>query len=107
MVNGGAATDTLTFSAASCGTFNVGSINLASTGYTTANVTFRGAGAGASTVTWNVATKTLSITLGTASGAGAATVASSTPVLTPSGALTDPNGVLVGGTFTLPTGIKF
>jgi hypothetical protein len=101
-----AATDTLTFSATSCGTFNVGSLNLASTAYTTANVTFKGAGAGATTVTWNVATKTLTITLGTASGAGAATVASSTPVLTPSGALTDPNGVVVGGTFTLPTGIK-
>ncbi len=101
-----AAADTLTFSSASC-TLNVGSLSLASTGYTTANVTFRGAGAGASTVTWNVATRTLSITLGTASGAGAATVASSTPVLTPSGGLTDPNGVGIGANFTLPAGIKF
>jgi hypothetical protein len=100
LTNGGAANDSLTFSAASC-TLSVGTLNLGSTAYATANVTFRGTGAGASTVQWNATTRTLSITLGTASGGGAATVANSAPVLTPSGILTNPDNVGVGGSFTL------
>jgi hypothetical protein len=106
LTNGGAANDSLTFSAASC-TLSVGTLNLGSTAYATANVTFRGTGAGASTVQWNATTRTLSITLGTASGGGAATVANSAPVLTPSGILTNPDNVGVGGTFTLPNVRQF
>jgi hypothetical protein len=106
MTNGGAGNDSLTFSAASC-TLNVGTINLGSTAYATGNVTFRGTGAGASTVDWNVGTRTLRITLGTASGGGAATVANSAPVVTPSGSLLNTNNVGVGGTFTLPNVRQF
>lgn len=100
MTNGGAANDTLTFAAGSC-TLSVGSINLGSTAYAAGNVTYRGAGTGKSTVSWAVGTRTLSITLGTATGTGT-TVANSAPVVTPSGTLADPNGVGVGGTMTLP-----
>lgn len=106
MTNGGAGNDTLTFSAGSC-TLNVGSINLGSTAYATGNLTFSGTGAGASTVAWDVGSRTLSVTLGTASGGGAATVANSAPVVTPSGALLNPDGVGVGGTFTLPNVRQF
>ena len=106
LTNGGAGSDTLTFSAASC-TLNIGSVNLGSTAYATANVTFRGTGAGASAATWDVGTRTLSVTLGTASGGGAATVTNSAPVVTPSGALVNPSGVGVGGTFTLPNVRQF
>lgn len=105
MTNGGAANDSLTIGAASC-TLNVGSINLGSTGYTTGTVTYRGAGTGKSTVSWNVSTNTLSITLGSAAGTGA-TVTNSAPVVTPSGALTNTNTVGVGGTFTLPNVRQF
>jgi hypothetical protein len=106
LTNGGAGNDTVTFGATSC-TLNVGSINLGSTAYTTANVTFRGAGVNASTVDWNVVTKTLRITLGAASGAGAATVTSSAPIVTPSGALLNPDAVAVGGTYTSPNSRQF
>ena len=50
--NGGAANDTITVTTTGC-TLNLGSINLGSTAYTTANVTFGGAGANRSTVAWN------------------------------------------------------
>jgi hypothetical protein len=106
LTNGGAGNDTLTFSATSC-TLNIGSLNLGNTGYATANVTFRGTGVGASQVQWSVGSRTLSVTLGTASGGGATTVASSTPVMTPSTALTNPDTVPVGGTFTLPNAQHF
>ena len=106
LTNGGGGNDSITFGATSC-TLNVGSINLGSTAYTTANVTFRGTGTGASTVDWNVATKTLRITLGTASGAGAATVTTSSPIVTPSGALVNPTNVSVGGTYTVPNARQF
>ncbi len=106
LTNGGGGNDTITFSAASC-TLNIGTINLGSTAYATANVTFRGAGAGVSTVDWNVATRTLRVTLGTASGGGVATVANSAPIVTPSGGLLNTTNVGVGGTFTLPNVRQF
>lgn len=105
LTNGGVGNDTITFTSTSC-TLNIGSINLSSTAYTTANVTFKGTGAGVSTVAWNVATKKLTITLGTASGAGAATVGATTPIFTPNAAIQNTNGVLVGGTYTLPSAVQ-
>ena len=98
--------DTLTFTAASC-TLNVGTINLNTTAYSFfQSINYRGTGAGATTVEWDVASRTLTFTLGTASANGQ-TVASSSPTLTPSGALVDPNNVGVGNTFALPAAQYF
>jgi len=99
LTNGGAGNDTMTLSSGAC-TINLGSLNLGSTAYTTATVTFSGAGTNRSTMTWSSATHTLTVTLGAVSGAGPATVTSSTPVFTPSVAVTNPAGVSAGGTFT-------
>ena len=106
LTNGGRGNDTLTFSSASC-TLNIGTINLSSTAYTTANVTFRGTGAGVSSVAWDVATKKLTITLGTASGAGAATVGATAPVYTAAAAITNTTGVVVGATYTFASAVQF
>ena len=98
--------DTLTFSADSC-TLNIGTINLNYAFYSLfQSIDYGGTGVGASTVEWDVATRTLTITLGTASANGL-TVTSSDPTLTPSGSLVDPNNVGVGNTFTLPAAQYF
>ena len=97
--NGGAGNDTVSVSAGSC-TLNVGSLNLGSTAYTTANVTFGGVGAAKSTVAWNVGARQLTITLGSPSGAGVATVASSTPVFTPAAGLTTSSTTPITAPFT-------
>jgi hypothetical protein len=99
VTNGGAGNDTVSVSAASC-TLNVGSLNLGSTAYTTANVTFGGVGAAKSTVAWNVGARQLTITLGSPSGAGVATVATSTPVFTPAAGLTTSSTTPVTAPFT-------
>ncbi len=99
LTNGGAGNDTMTVSSSAC-VFSFGTINLGSTAYTTTNVTFAGAAANKSTAAWSASGRQLTITLGAASGAGAATVTSSTPVYTPAAALTNPSAVPVGGTFT-------
>ncbi|MFZ0324397.1 MAG: hypothetical protein WAN48_09735 [Actinomycetes bacterium] len=106
LTNGGAANDTITVTSSAC-TFSFGTINLGSTAYTTANVTFGGAAANRSTAAWNATTHQLTITLGAASGAGVATVASSTPVITPSAVLTNPSAVPVGGSFTAAAARQF
>ena len=106
LTNGGAGNDTMTVSSAAC-TINLGSLNLGSTAYTTATVTFGGAAANKSTMSWATASHTVTVTLGAVSGAGAATVATSTPVFTPSGAVTSPAGVPAGGTFTGPAARQF
>jgi hypothetical protein len=103
----GAGGDTITASSSTC-TLNLGSINLGSTAYisgggtTFSRVSF---GQTNSTITWTPGTNTLLITLGTKQGGGAvATVASSTPVYTASGAIVDSNGVGLGNSpFTLLT----
>jgi hypothetical protein len=106
LTNGGTGNDTLTVAAGSC-TVNVGSLNLGSTAYTTATVTFRGAAANRSTLAWNNATQRLTITLGAVSGAGTAVVASSTPVFTPSTSVTTIGATPLGGTFNGSTGQQF
>lgn len=98
-VNDVAGGDTLTVTATGC-TFNVGSVALGSTAYTTANATFGGAGAARSTVTWTAATRTLTVTLGATASTSLGTVASSTVVYTPSTAVVSTGGLLLGGTFT-------
>ena len=98
-VNDVAGGDTLTVTATGC-TFNVGSVALGSTAYTTANATFGGAGAARSTVTWTAATRTLTVTLGATASTSLGTVASSTAVYTPSTAVVSTGGLALGGTFS-------
>jgi hypothetical protein len=98
-VTSAAGSDTLTVTATGC-TFNVGSVSLGSTAYTTANATFGGAGAARSTVTWTAATRTLTVTLGATTSTSLATVASSTAIYTPSTSVQSASGVALGGTFS-------
>jgi hypothetical protein len=107
----GATNDSLTLTSASC-TFHLGSINLGSNAYVSGgSVTFSGSTSGGkeSQLAWNASTNTLTITLGAAGGSGTvATVASSIPVYTADGAITDSNGAAVSNSpFTLPTGQQF
>ncbi len=106
LTNGGLFTNDSITATAACGTFNFGSLDLGSTSYASSNVTF-GASGTASSITWN-GTNTLTITLGTASGSGAATVSSSQPKYTASGSVTDPFGDPISNSpFTLPSGKQF
>ena len=93
-----AGTDTLTMTSSLC-TLNVGTFSLGSNAYTAATRTFGGAGANKSTLTWNAATKTLTVVLGARSGAVSAPVASSIVTYTPSTALKNGGGLSMGGTF--------
>jgi hypothetical protein len=104
----GATNDAISVTTSTC-TFNFGSINLGSNAYATGgSLTFGGAGNNVSTIAWTAATHTLTITLGKAGGGAAGNVASSAPVYTASGAVTDPNGVTIGNSpFTLPVGPQF
>jgi hypothetical protein len=97
LTNGGTS-DTITLASSAC-TLNFGTLSLGSTAYTTANVNFAGAGAAATTLSWNATTHQLTVKLGSASGAGAATVATSAVTYTPAAAILTSNGVAFGGTF--------
>jgi hypothetical protein len=101
LVDGGAGNDTVTVASATC-TLHVGSFNLGSTGYVSGgNRTFSGSGSSASSVAWDPTTRTLTITLGGASGLGTVgTVASSTTTHTPDAAIKNAVGTAVSGTFT-------
>lgn len=98
-VNDVAGGDTLTVTATGC-TFNLGTVALGSTAYTTSTATFVGAGAARSTVSWSAATRTLTVTLGATTSLALGTVASSTAVLTPSTAVLSTGGLALGGTFS-------
>jgi hypothetical protein len=90
--------DTLTVVSTAC-TFNLGTIALGSTGYTSATALFGGSGANRSTIAWNAAARTLTITLG-ATGSGAlGTVTSSVATYTPSTAIQNSAGLSMGGSF--------
>lgn len=72
---GGPASDTFTFTNASCGTFNFGTIDMNHNGYAKeGNVTFSG-----STVSWNPSTFKLMITIGPTCGGGCGITTSGTP----------------------------
>jgi hypothetical protein len=90
--------DTITVSSSVC-TLGFGSLALGSNSYTSATVTFGGAGTNKSTVAWTASAHRLTITLGQVSGTGPATVASSVATYTPVTTALNPNGVPVGGTF--------
>jgi Tfp pilus assembly protein PilV len=96
----GGTNDKVTVTTASGCSFNFGTIDLGSNAYISGGgATFSGNGSNASSIAWNSGTNTLTITLGTKSGAGTvATVASSNAVYTPNAAITDTYGVAVSGT---------
>jgi hypothetical protein len=98
-LNNAGGSDTITASSTAC-TLRAGTVRLGSTAYATASVNFVGAGVNKSTAVWNAAARSLTLTLGTASGPGAATVATSTPQITPSTAVTNVDAVPSGGVFT-------
>jgi hypothetical protein len=108
VADGGGGNDSVTVASGTC-SFNFGSIDLGDPGYVSAgDATFSGTGAGASSIAWNAGSNTLTITLGSAAGGTLAAVASSTPVYTASGAITDPLGAPVSNSpFTLGAGPQF
>ena len=91
----------MTVASASC-PFHFGTINLGATGYVASGSrTFGGSGASASSITWDPATRTLTVTLGASSGLGTVgTVASSVAVDTPDAAIRNAVGTAISGTFT-------
>jgi hypothetical protein len=102
LVDGGVASDSLTVASASC-TLHFGSVNLGSTSAVTGgNATFSGSTiADRTTVGWNAAAHSLTITLGHSGGAGiAGTVPSSSAVYTPDAAIKNGFGTAITGTFT-------
>jgi type II secretory pathway component PulJ len=104
----GATNDSLTVTSASC-TFRFGSINLGSNAYVSGgNATFGGStGATRSSIAWTAATRTLTITLGGATGT-LGTVATSTPIYTASGSITDSAATaIINSPFTLPAAKQF
>jgi hypothetical protein len=91
ITNGGVGNDVLTVTSASC-TFHLGSVDLGSTGWVTATRTFSGAGGNKSTISWTASTRTLLITLGSASGSVGSGIGNVTPVYTPSASIADVAG---------------
>jgi len=89
------ATDTLSLTASGC-TFRFGSVAL-NADYVSSTSTFSGSGTNASAVSWNPATKALTITLGSASNGSQNTgIVSSTPSYTPDVAVKDLAGNAIG-----------
>ena len=109
LTDGGAGNDTMTVTSATC-TFHFGTINLGSASYVTGgSKTFSGSTtADRSTIAWNAATHTLTITLGKAAGAGTVgTVASSNATYTPEVAIKNGFGTAITGVFNTGTLIQF
>ena len=107
---GGNANDSISVNSASCaGGFNFGSIDLANSGYVkNGSATFKGAGAGKSTIVWTAATHTLVITLGAKSVSGSISfVNRSDPVYTADAGISDSaGGTISNSPFTLPGGLQ-
>ena len=108
VADGGAANDSVTVTSGSC-SFNFGAIDLGDPGYVTGgDATFSGSGGNASSINWSAGSNTLTITLGSGAGGTLSAVASSTPIYSASGALTDPvGGTLSNSPFTLGAGPQF
>ena len=109
LTNGtGATNDTLTVTSASCSSNNFGTFNLGSPSYVSSVVSFGGSGANVSTIAWNAAAHTLTVTLGAQKSGTVLTVASSAPVYTASGSVLDGSGAAIGNSpFTLPNVQQF
>jgi hypothetical protein len=88
VTDGGAANDTLMVSSATC-QLHFGSIDLGSPGFVTATRTFSGTGSGRSMVDWTLASLTLRVTLGSASGAVSTVSSAVTSTYTPDAAIKD------------------
>jgi len=95
VTDGGGSNDTLSYSSGSC-TLYIGTIDLGSTAYTTGgSLTFS-----SSAIAWSATTRVLTITLGSAGGAGTTgTVASSSATYTPAVAIKNAFGTAITGTF--------
>ena len=93
-----AGTDTITMTSSLC-TLNVGTVSPGLHRLHRSHPTFGGAGANKSTLTWNAAAKTLTVVLGTPSGAVSVAVPTSIATYTPSVALKNAGGLSMGGTF--------
>ena len=109
VADGGGGNDSVTVASGSC-SFNFGSIDLGDPGYVTGgDATFSGSGANASSINWSAGSNALTITLGSAGGGGTlAAVASSTPVYTASGTISDPQGATLSNSpFTVGAGSQF
>ncbi|WP_426566602.1 beta strand repeat-containing protein [Angustibacter sp. McL0619] len=91
--------DTMSVTSSLC-TFRLGTMSLGSTAYTGATTTFGGTGASKSTIAWDAAARTLTVTLGAASGVSPATVATSVVTFTPSTVIRNSSGLAIGGVFT-------
>jgi hypothetical protein len=105
-LNNGGASDTITLASSAC-TVNFGTLSLGSTAYTSANVNFAGIGTSATTLSWNATTHQLTVKLGTASAAGAATVASSAATYTPAAAILTSTSVPLAGNFVTAAQLWF
>jgi hypothetical protein len=102
----GAGNDSVSVTSATC-SFNFGSIDLGSDLYVVGGpATFSGSGGGASKIQWTAGnTRALVITFGVKTAGTVAPVATSTPVYTASGSITDSQGAALSNSpFTLPAG---
>lgn len=98
--------DVLTVTAANC-TVNLGSVALGGN-YVGSTRTFSGSGGNASSLAWSATSRTLTVTLGNASGSVNASVAAGSPTYTPSAAILDTNGNAVATTpFGAPAASRF
>lgn len=102
---GGTSTDILNVVVPSCGSaaFRFGTLDLGATGYINAGTTATfGATGTSSTVTWNPATSTLRVVLGSSSTNRFGTVPSSVAVYTPDAGVTDLVGLPIPGAAISP-----
>jgi prepilin-type N-terminal cleavage/methylation domain-containing protein len=108
VTDGGAGNDTITVSATAC-ILHFGTIDLGSTGYVTGGNASFGSGGNKTMFAWNATTHTLTITLGTKSGAGTLqNVSSSAPSYSASPAITDSGGAgLTNSPFALANAKQF
>ena len=106
--NSGTTNDVLSITNGTGCVFNLGTIDLGSNAFVTANTTF--GGTVNTTIAWTASTKTLVITLGTLAGTvGTTAVPATTPVYTPPAALVDSAGAQLGNSpFTVtPAAVRF
>ncbi len=90
--NGTTGNDTLTVSSTSCPSLRFGTLDLGTPNWVTATRTFSGSGKNHSSLSYTASTFTLSVSLGSSSGATATGVAAQTVAYTPNPAVTDPFG---------------
>jgi hypothetical protein len=107
--NGSGAThDTVTVGSASCRGFDLGTIDLGSSGYVSSSATFTGRGSSKSKIGYTASTNTLVVTLGAMATGSVATVSSSTPVYAAASTITDTQAAAIANSpFTLGAARQF